>query len=294
MDNQPRVVVAGVEDSRDAWAALDWAAAEAAGRQRPLRLVHVLNVSAHRVREAPQEELPGLQEAWRQRGQRLLEQATRKVAERHPTVPVMSAIMIAPSVAAALLAEAGDAELIVVGARGSGGFPELLLGSVGGHLATHANRPVVVVRRQGTVSRGVVVGVDAGRTCASTLAFAFEEAALRGTGLTAIHAWDDIRLMPGGAELSLPHGGAGQARQARQLLAAALDEGGKTFPDVPVSGIVHRSGAAYALTSASKGAELVVVGSRGRGGFTGLLLGSVSHTVLHQAACTVAVVRNSA
>jgi nucleotide-binding universal stress UspA family protein len=134
----------------------------------------------------------------------------------------------------------------------------------------------------------VVVGVDGSPTSEAALAFAFEAAATRGVSLVAVHTWWDLFVDPTMAPL--PDWDAIEVDE-REVLAERLSGWGEKYPDVPVQRLVERDQPAHALVEQSLRAQLVVVGSRGRGNFAGLVLGSVSHAVLHRAHCPVAVVR---
>jgi nucleotide-binding universal stress UspA family protein len=212
-----------------------------------------------------------------------------------PSARVTSAAHDAHTVPA-LIADAGAADLAVVGNRGRGGFASLALGSVGMELTAHAPCPVIVVRAPAVAAEAgpsagrVVVGVDGSAAGQPALAFAFEEASLRGVGLTAVHAWS----LP-----AVPTGVAGELRGdvdesltgESLLLAEALAGWQEKYPDVDCVEKTRLGHVGRELIDESRGAVLVVVGSRGRGGFTGLLLGSTSQALLHHASCPVAVVR---
>lgn len=194
--------------------------------------------------------------------------------------------------ATALLEAAEGADLLVVGARGLGSFRGLVLGSVSQRCLEHATCPVMVVH--GTpdpaTERGrVVVGVDGSEHAATALGWAVEEARLRGAALEVVHAWQ----VPYAAEFTF----VGDAYDAAQRSAVALvDEmlvAAGLDPDDVVRTVVQGS-PVLALTDAGGGADLVVVGSRGRGGFAGLLLGSVSHQVSRHAERPVVVVPDPA
>ena len=190
-----------------------------------------------------------------------------------------------------LTAESERAQLVVIGDRGLGGVTGLLLGSVATALAAHAESPVVVVRgddEDPDPSAPIVVGVDGSPVSEAALAFAFDAAAARGVPLVAVHTWWDVSVDPAMAPLL---DWDAIERDERRLLAERLAGWGEKYPDVRVQRVVLRDRPAHALVEQSRGAQLVVVGSRGRGGFTGLLLGSVSHAVLQRAQCPVAVVR---
>ena len=201
--------------------------------------------------------------------------------------------------AAAVLVEASrTAATIVVGARGHGRFTSVLVGSVSQQVAAHASCPVVVVRpesaERGTEAGRVVVGLDASERSVAALSYAYAQASSRELGLTVVHSW--WWEQPGGFLAGATNGGrvVGRVgpgdrpgrRAARRLARAVPRRGGAPPPGPRPPGRHARRGVA--------GAEMLVIGSRGRGGFTGLLLGSVSHGVLREASCPVVVVRSAA
>ncbi|GAA3786651.1 universal stress protein [Streptomyces chiangmaiensis] len=235
------------------------------------------------------------------------EEVLQEVAGRLVAEAVEHARSVAPdvevsgSVAAGgplmvLEAQSRTAALVVVGSRGLGGFTGLLLGATAVHLAAHGRCPVMVVRERPDGTGPVLLGVDGSPAGEAAVEFAFTEAALRGTGIVALHAWTpwSVPVFPP-RDPSEPYAlDPGMlAEGERRLLAEAVSGRQERYPDVPVEQTVVRSGAREALIEASASAGLLVVGARGRGGFTGLLLGSVSQAALHHAHCPVAVVRGS-
>ncbi len=182
---------------------------------------------------------------------------------------------------------AAAAQLVVVGDRGRGGVGGLLLGSVAATLAAHGACPVVVVRGIEPPEGPVVVGIDGSPLSEPALAAAFEAAAARAVPLVAVYAWRDLLLDPGLAS----HDWAVVEQQGRAELAERLAGWSGKYPDVPVRRVVVRDGPARALVEQSVTAQLLVVGSHGRGGVGALLLGSVSHAVLHRSHCPVMIVR---
>jgi nucleotide-binding universal stress UspA family protein len=287
-------VVAGVDGSECGLAAVRWAAAEAARRHRPLRLV-----AAHAWPAGGLVGDPGLG----------VDPAAvlREVVLGHLDVAAGVAEQVAPDVAVqqvevtghavpVLQVESARAELVVLGDRGLGGFTGLLIGSVAVGLAAHATCPVVVVRGPGPDLRlsppePVVVGVDGSPTSEAAVAFAFEAAALREVPLVAVHVWRDPVVDPTMA--ALVDWDALESDE-RVVLAERLAGWSAKYPDVPVRRLLARDHPARALIAESGRAQLVVVGSRGRGGVRGMLLGSVSQALLHHAHCPVAVVRAAA
>jgi nucleotide-binding universal stress UspA family protein len=160
-------------------------------------------------------------------------------------------------------------------------------------LAAHAECPVLVARGRADPAGDVLVGVDGSPAGEPAVGFAFDEAALRGTDLTALHAWTHpVRGEPGDL-LPLVYDAADVEAEEERLLAEALAGWRDKYLDVTVRRQLVRGHTRQALIDATEQAQLVVVGSRGRGGFTGLLLGSVSQAVLHHAACPVAIVHHT-
>jgi nucleotide-binding universal stress UspA family protein len=193
--------------------------------------------------------------------------------------------------AAVLTAQAADARLTVIGDRGHGGFAGLLLGSVGVALAQRCPTPLVVVR--GTTDPGpaapVVVGIDGTPTSEAALAFAVAEAVEHRVPLMAVHAWQDVVF---DTSVAPQIDWDAVETEERVTLAERLAGWTEKHPDLDVRRVLVRDAPAHALVERSRGARLVVVGSRGRGGLAGLLLGSVSQALLHHADCPVVIVRD--
>lgn len=281
-------IVVGVDGSRQALYAVDWAAAEAGRRRLPLRIVHVAvrweygtAMPAGPGSATPRPEAAGLG---------VLEIAEER-ARTFASVDVGSRLGVGP-VPETLLEEAADAAVLVLGTHGAGGLARLLLGSVSRHAAEHATGPVVIVPHDadGRGRSGVVIGVDGSPSSIDAVGFAFEEAALRAVGLRAIHAWTH----PTGPPEMRPvrYSTAEAEREGARLLSESLAGWKTRYPDVPVVEQVIEGAPAEVLIDASAGAELLVVGARGRGGIPGLHLGSVSHAVLHRSRGPLAVVRH--
>lgn len=189
--------------------------------------------------------------------------------------------------ASALVEASSDADLVVVGSRGLGGFKELLLGSVSAAVAERASAPVAVVRDTGMLGGRVVVGVDGSTHSLRALRWAAEEARVRQTPLEVVHAWAGSASPVFGIPFAVP------TQHAETAAEHALT---KAIESVDLSGlIVHRRAAegtaAGVLVEMSSSAAVVVVGSRGRGGLTSILLGSTSRSLLHHAVCPVVVIR---
>ena len=286
-----RPVVVGVDGSGSAYRAVEWAAAEAVRRGAELRLVRAFSwtTSERPIRDGGRvaqyrDELLKIA-----RGQ--VARAARIAADVRPEVETTTQVAIGAPIEV-LGSEARRAQLLVLGDRGLGGLAGLLLGSVAVGLAAHAACPVVIVRgdRAGTGNEEspVVVGIDDSSISDAALAFAFDAAAARGVGLVVVHAWSPTAIDD--ALAPVMDWDAATAEEDA-LLAERLTGWEQKRPEVPVRRTVVRNGAVRSLVAASREAQLVVVGSRGRGNATGLLLGSVSHGVLHASHCPVAIVR---
>ncbi|WP_083933631.1 universal stress protein [Kribbella catacumbae] len=283
-------VLVGVDGSVSAQGALAWAAAEASSRRCPLRIIHTLN--SPMIGNALDMIFAGdLNDGLQSAAEWVLAEAEAHARHVAPGIRV-SGELFAGGAAPTLLSQAQGAALVVVGSRGLGGFRGLLVGSVSAAVATHAPCPVIVVRphRDGTAfptvpSGRVVVGVDGSEVSTAAIRFAFQEAARRRVGVTAVHAAMPTRQHPA---LVVPAEIVEQIEH--QLFTEAMDSRRALFPGIDLEAKLVHSHPAQALIDESDGAELVVVGSHGRGGFAGMLLGSVSQAVLQHAACPVAVV----
>ncbi len=281
-------IVVGVDGSESALAAVRWAAAEAARHRLPVKLVHAWQMP---VRGYPEIVLVGhdVREALRDAGCARLRAAEQAVRLAEPEVEVVEDLVVGQP-AEALIAESGHARLVVVGSRGLGGVPGLLAGSVAVALSTHGECPVVVVREPAPARGAVVVGVDGSPVSDEAVAFAFEQAAVRGTPLTALMAWTDF-LVDGARGSRLTVDWAQVEDEHRRLLAERLAGWSEKYPDVSVTRIVVRDRPVRALVEAARDAQLLVIGSHGVGGVRGMLLGSTSQALIHCAPCPLAVVR---
>jgi nucleotide-binding universal stress UspA family protein len=283
-----RPVVVGVDGSGSADRAVEWAAAEAARRGVALRLVSAFSwtTSDHPVRHDGRvaQYRDQLLEAARHR----LARAARIAEDTSPGTETAPQVEIGAPIEV-LGSEARRAQLLVLGDRGVGGVAGLVLGSVAVALAARGACPVVIVRGETRNTDGpVVVGIDGSTVSEAALEFAFDAAAMRGAELVALHAWSPTTI---DKALEPLMDWDAVANEEDAALAERLSGWGQKYPQVTLRRSVVRDGAARALVDASRGAQLVVVGSRGRGTAAGLLLGSVSHGVLHAAHCSVAIVR---
>lgn len=283
-------VVVGV-DACSAHDALDWAAAEAAARGCPLRVVHAFNPSLPADPYGLVPPLGSLPQAWAE-AEQVLEQAMTRACSVAPDLPVTTRLLQSTAVPA-LLGEARDAAMLVLGSRGLRGLRGLLSRSVSAQVAAHAPCPVTVIRPSGGIDDcsappRVVVGIDAAASCTPAVGFAFHAARQRGIPLIALHGWTPDP--PGDLEAITAPSDRVEALAGRTL-ERALDPWRPAFTTVAVHTALVRGDPAAALIAHSHGAALLVVGTRGRGQVMGSVLGSVSHTVLRHSHGPLAIIR---
>lgn len=282
------MILVGVDGSHAALAAAAWAAREADLRGVPLRIANA--IPAWACSAVPQGRFTRVAAWMRDGAAAVLGTAMERVHAVAPGVQADTAIL-AGDPRPALIEAAADAELLVIGNHGLGGFRGLLLGSVAYGVAGQAPCDVAVVREVPAAPRPeIVAGIDGSPAGARVLDFAFAEAALRGIGLRVVHAYSPLQA--GGGFAPVPDDFDDEETEVRMVREALAGRRG-LYPDVKVVEEVVRGHPAEVLRHASAGAELLVVGSRGHGEFTGLLLGSVCQAMLHYAKCPMVVVRTS-
>jgi nucleotide-binding universal stress UspA family protein len=284
-------IIVGADGTEFSKAAVRWGAREARRRGLPLRVTYVFDWDWQEARSDTSYQYPDF--AWRH-AEGI---ASNAVFEAHMVDrkldvegdPVMG------NAATRLLDDSEKAELVVLGHRGRGGFASLLLGSVSQRVATHAKCPVVVVRGRKDVTEGpVVVGVDDSPAAELVLQTAFEAAATRGSALVvarsylpAIPLWlANVRA----ADVETPEADADEKTRLEEQLAPWRGK----YPEVPVEVVLTHESISSALVEASARAQLVVVGSRGRGVVTGTVLGSAGLQLLHHSECPVYIARPTA
>ncbi|MFF5175710.1 universal stress protein [Micromonospora sp. NPDC000089] len=282
-------VVVGVDGSEPALRAVRTAAAEAAARHRALRVVHAfIWPLLHTPVDPLAGEPPG--GGLRAQAEKLVREAVTEAERATPGLRVSGEI-IDGEASAVLLGEAPTATMIVLGDRGLGGFTALVVGSVAVQVATHADCPVLVARGADHPGGPVVVGVDGSAASRAAVEFAVEHADVHGVALRAVHAYTHPTSAGPGDMQPLVHEESQLRGEEDRVLVESLAGLTERHPDVSIARELARERPVGALTAASRSARLVVVGGRGHGELTGLLLGSVSHGVLHHAQCPVAVVR---
>ncbi|MEU8421066.1 universal stress protein [Micromonospora sp. NPDC048835] len=282
-------VVVGVDGSEAALRAVRLAATEAARRHRPLRIVHgfiwpLLHVPVSPAPDAP----PG--GGLRHRAEELVEAAVR---EAEATVPGLSTSgeIIDGEAAAVLVGESPGAALIVLGDRGLGGFSALVVGSVAVQVAAYADCPVFVARGTQRPDAPVLVAVDGSEASRRAADFAADTAVSLGVPLLAVHAYHHPGSSGPGDMQPLVYDEAKLRGEQERMLAGWLTGLTEEHPGLRLTCQVVRGRTGSVLAEASRSTQLAVVGGRGRGEVTGLLLGSVSQSMLHHAECPVVVVR---
>jgi len=280
-------VIVGVDGSEESLRAVEWAALEARRHALPLRIVSVpAAVPRIRAYHASPAEVAA---ALRGISARALATAITRAEEVASGLPADTDLLTGPP-AVSLAGCGSDASMLVVGARGAGGFAAMMLGSVSRYVAAWAPCPVVVVREETmAVHREIAVGIRDPEDVTGTLGFAFEEAARRGADLVAVQTW--YALHPVGPAGALPPLDVAQiSAEAGRHLAAALEQWRSKYPEVRVRQDVVRGHPGRVLASYSARTDLVVLGRHGHPAGPGPGIGSILHAVLNHAHGPVAVV----
>ncbi len=278
-------IVVGVDGSGRSLRAVLWAAHDAALRGCSLRLIHTLPRWEGDIPLFP----PGRFAEAERHGDTAVEEAASLVREAYPDL-VVTTHLPSGTPTQVLLAEAEDAHSVVLGAKGED-VGNMLMGSTALQLVGHAPCPVVVVGHASAGHRRVVAGIDGSTDSDRALEYAFEEASLREARLRVVSALGLPQGWPRHLLRPLPEDNEEVAERRRQVedQVAPLRV---RYPDVVVEVHVHRLDPVPVLTDATHKADLVVVGSRGRGGFHGLAVGSVTHQLLHFAGCPMVVIHS--
>lgn len=286
-------ILVAVDGSPYSDAAVRWAVGEAVMRNAHLSIVNVVSPLVGGwwgdTSGAP---LPDDFGQWQEeQAHQVVENAARIARESAAgaTLRIGTEIPFGPLVPT-LIDLSKQSQMIVVGCRGMGAISRALLGSVSTALIHHAHCPVAVLHGQVPPERAeapIVLGVDGSPASERATALAFEEASWRNVELVALHAWSDA-VWP---EIA-PIPWSVISDDAEEVLAERLAGWQERYPDVVVRRLVVRDHPAQNLVAESESAQLVVVGSHGRGGFAGMLLGSVSSAVVHAIRTPVIVVRH--
>lgn len=290
MGRTEKPIVVGVDGSPSSLDAAAWAGAEAALRGAPVHIVHAALEWTYYVPLTPQPEPWGPAQA--EAAEEMLRRAADRARTGQPDVHVTTEI-VNSGPRDALIAASQNAQLIVVGSRGLGGFTGLLLGSVSRHVITQAACPAVIVREPRAHPRGeIVVGVTGRPEQAPVLDFAFREAELRDASLRLLHAWIPpvVPTLGGAPPVAYDLDAVGRAEE--MLLAEAVSGWQDKFPGLRVIHEVVCEHPAAALVDASAEHDLTVVGAHGGGLRAALGMGSIAHALVHHARGPVAVVRH--
>jgi nucleotide-binding universal stress UspA family protein len=280
-----------VDGSAASDAAVAWGTREAIMRRLPITLMHAI---APVVVGWPEGQLYADMPDWQKDdGQRVIDRArkalTANVGESEP--PEIHTEMVYSSVVPALIEASKEAWMVVAGSQGLGALGRLLLGSVTTGLVHHAHCPVAVIhsgeRADPDSGAPVLLGIDGSPASEAATALAFDEASRRGVGLRALHVWSDVGVFP-----VLGMDWRDREREGQEILAERLAGWQERYPDVRVERLLFCDKPSQWLLKESETAQLVVVGSHGRGGFPGMLLGSVSSAVVQAARVPVIVVCN--
>lgn len=282
-------VVVGIDGSAYSFRATDWAAAWAAAHNLPLGIIAAYGRPASGHSAGIEDHLRQVAKA---NADSDLSEARTRVGGRHPKLEVRTQAV--DDGAAEALTHAGEqAELVVIGNRGLGPIKEKMLGGVASAVVTYAACSVVTVPHTASgVDGDIVVGMDGSAHAKDAAAFAFEHAAVLGSKVIAVFAWDIDMYYRADLSGTLPMPDLDELQEGMKgSLESWLAPLREKYPNVEVDARVVRAHPATALLEASTSASLIVVGSRGRSGFVRLLLGSTSQDVVRAAETAVAVIR---
>lgn len=283
-------ILVGVDGSPESQAAIRWAAEEAVLRSASITLMHVV---APIVVTWPIDALEFNYSQWQEDNARhLIEQAqkTLQSALCDGVTPTVVVRVPHDGIVTEMTTASASASLMVIGSRGLGPIGGMVLGSVSRSLLHHAQCPVAIIKAEGARAPDntspVLLGIDGSPAAEAATAFAFDEASRRGVDLVSLHAWSDVGVFP-----VLGMDWHKYEQTGHEILAERLGGWQEQYPDVHVRRRIVCDRPARWLIDESRHAQLVVVGSRGRGGIAGMLVGSVSTAVAEASSAPVVVVR---
>lgn len=297
MSTYQGAAVVGVDGSDVSKGAVAYAAKTAAGRGIKLHVVMAYSIPSTMFAEgmAPPQQLV---DHFEKEAEPAVQEAIQIARDAAPELEITGAV--AEGNPAQLFIEySREAKMIVLGSRGLGALKGVVLGSVSAHVATNAFCPVIVTKADTVAnineSGPVVVGVDGSDNSIRATEWAFSAAKARGTSVLAVHTWMDPEVQAAAAGVILSEDDLERlSGEQRTMLDDALGNLREQYPDVEVETLVTEDRATRVLVEKSRDAQLVVVGSHGRGTFTGMLLGSTSRSLLQASYCPVMVVRPQA
>lgn len=290
-------IVVGYDDSPSSVAALEWAAAMAGRWGTTLTVLHSADLAAAPIE--PAYDIARLPEAVGETGREMLDEGVARARTLMADAGQVVGLLAVGSPAAELVHASKDADLVVTGSRGRGVLAAGLLGSVAFAVTAHAECPAVVVRAERSAHpdrhHPVVVGIDASHPSERALDHAAEIAAISGATLHIVHVAHGSVSPEAQAYVESANAGTAHSNAVRthaeDIVRDAAERALAAYAHLTVETEVLYGSAGHVLSPLGAHAALIVVGSRGRGGFAGLLLGSVSHAVIHEAPCPVMVVR---
>ncbi len=287
-------IVVGVDGSAASASAVRWAAREAELRNLPLAVVSVLAPVVQAGGPWPEvpvpEEYVRIQQA---EATDVVDKAVRSAADgAAPALQITGEVLLGPIVAT-LVNMSARADMMVVGCRGEDAVSRALLGSVSSGLVHHAHCPVAIIHAEELPSERapVVVGIDGSPTSELATAIAFDEASRRGVDLVALHAWSDMGPIEFASANWAPIEWRNIKVAEEEVLSERLSGWNDQYPDVTVHRVVVCDRPGPRLLERAGEAQLLVLGSHGRGGFPGMLLGSVCNAVVNSAQIPVIIAR---
>ena len=289
MDTKAGTIVVGVDDSESSNSALAWAADQALAEHRDLTLVHTIDAVTPAYMDTALVSPREASRALRTAGHRVLTSARSKVLRTAPEVEMHDVFRLADP-RDALIELSYNASLLVLGSRGMGKLPRLLLGSVGVAVVRHAACPVVIHRpwNPGIVRNGIVVGADASEDSLAVLEFAYRQASLRDLPLTVLHCFWDVQAAIGVAPVVAEP--PVDLETERMLLSESMAGLSEKYPEVAVHTEMAHGLPQDALVRMGERMNLVVVGAHQSGRVSRMLFGTVAISVVEHATCPVAVV----
>lgn len=281
-------IVVGFDGSPDARKAARWALDEAQRTDAPVELLYAYEWPSYVPAAAMMPAAAVYPDAETDDAVGdMLGKAIATAGETHPGVRVRARVEHGTA-AVALTQRGADAGLLVVGGPRHSAV-RALLGSTSASVSAHARCPVVVVRGEPRTTDPVVAGVSDSPTAGTVLGFAFEQAAVRGVGLRAVHGWPP----PDGGRDLLSAANLAAVAAERRRLAGIVDSWRRRFPQVPVSTEILVGPPGEVLAEAAAGAQLVVAGARVRRALPLALRPSIGRHLLHRARCSIALVHGS-
>lgn len=283
-------ILVGVDGSEYSDAAVRWAVWEAAMHDEALTVMTIAERQLSHTYEA--DLVAQSRRAQRDEGDQILAAAQQVLGEAlgGSTLRQVHFEFVFAHPLATLIDASKDKRMVVAGCRGRGSLERLTLGSVSSGLVRYAHCPVAVIHKEHTepdVRAPILLGVDGSPTSEFATAIAFDEATHRRAPLVAMHAWAD--RLTSGAHLNWMI----DEQEGGEVLGERIAGWRDRYPDVHLTPTLIYQDAGRWLVNHSDRAQLIVVGSHGRGGFAGMMLGSVSATVVHAAEVPVIVARRS-